>query len=356
MFCLCGDKMGVARAISAALLTLLISVASSLPAQAFNALRDPKNSVFRAFPEASGYKCIIRPVTGVNRALVLKRLPFRIHFNELGDHALYAAFRGERPVGIVHARSEESRWGFAEIAWALDLDLRIRGFKFHRCRNKHRDALETSVFAKSLQGLGGDKLAKLLTPENEVRPGARGIPRGARRLAGVVLRSAIKTIALTRTAWHQDLRRLRGIDMGLSEIPAGEFVRELAVSPTAAPPSQPSSSKPPRGGAFAPGLRVIRAVDVQDRLGTPLGRVVECEVQYGQLDLHLRFTISPDGRIRRVNPLDRSWPDAGIRASFTGLEGRRPLDQENSNTTMHRLARRLVDHVRGLTIKGDSPR
>ncbi len=72
-----------------------VSIAGALSAQGFSALRDPEHSVFASFPEADGYRAIVRPVDKKIRAEVQERLPFQIHFNELGDHTVYAALRGD---------------------------------------------------------------------------------------------------------------------------------------------------------------------------------------------------------------------------------------------------------------------
>lgn len=345
-----------ARVLIRSLLALLI--ASSLSSQAFNALREPKRSVFQAFPEASGYKQIIRPVTQADRVQVLKLLPFRIHFNELGDHAVYAALRDERPIGIVHARSEEGRWGFVEIAWALDLDMRVRGFKFHRCRSKHRNALERSPFSTSLHDLDRGELEKLLTSKNEVRSTVGGIPRGARRLAGVVVRSAIKTISLTQVAWRRDIRQLRAVDLGLSAIPGGKSVHILTEYPLStgasqAPPAIPGDLSP---GKLGPGVRMIRAVDVRDLRNKRLGQVVESSMQHGSIELLLRWTLEPSGRVRRVVPVRQGWPDSAIRATFTGLEGRIPPAEQDCEGVVDLMARRIVSHVRDLIREGDRRR
>ena len=71
------------------------SSAGVLLSQGYSALRAPKESVFASFPEADGYRAIVRPVDKKIRAEGQERLPFQIHFNELGDHTVYAALRGD---------------------------------------------------------------------------------------------------------------------------------------------------------------------------------------------------------------------------------------------------------------------
>ena len=73
------------------LLLAVLLVADDLNAQAFCALRDPQRQINVLFPEATSFRSIVRTVDEAARSEVAERLPFSLHFNELGRHTLYVA-------------------------------------------------------------------------------------------------------------------------------------------------------------------------------------------------------------------------------------------------------------------------
>ena len=113
--------------------------------QAFCSLRDPNREIFSLFPEADTYRSVARVVNDKKRIEMEKRLPFELHFSELGQHTLYLVQSKDKNIGLVHMRSEASKWGLIEVAWALDLDLNIRDFIFVRCRDRNRLAFEANT-------------------------------------------------------------------------------------------------------------------------------------------------------------------------------------------------------------------
>ena len=184
---------------------LLGAVAETVSAQAFCALRDPVRRVYELFPEATAYRTVIGTVGPKHRQFLAKDLPFSHHFNEFGRHSLYVALQDGRPLGLIHVRSEKGRWGLVEICWALDLDLNVLGFEFQRCRGPHCDAISEGVFLEQISGSKFDSLKEGLRSETIVEL----LPESQRALAETVLRSGLKTIALTSTVWREELIELR---------------------------------------------------------------------------------------------------------------------------------------------------
>jgi hypothetical protein len=143
-----------------------VSLAQSPPAPAGESRSNQLNIqrvVFGAFPEADAYRGIKRSVSQPHRRAIEKKLPFKVHFNELGEHELLVAFRGRRPVGVVYCRTEEADWGLAVIAWHISLDQRIVGFEFLRGRNRNIKDLEQSQIATDLRGCSFAQIAQLTT-------------------------------------------------------------------------------------------------------------------------------------------------------------------------------------------------
>jgi len=179
--------------------------------QAFCALRDPNTEIYSLFPEADSYRSIVRLVDQQTRTALSESLPFTLHFNELAEHTVYIAQGGEEPLGIVHLRSEASKWGLVEIAWALDFDLRILDFSFVRCRDRSKEIFEENrdIRAK-LIGADFTSLKKFLSTDgNSLNLDTMPVDPKATDLGAVIIRNALKTIAVTRTAWNDALVDLK---------------------------------------------------------------------------------------------------------------------------------------------------
>ncbi len=193
-------------------LVLLLSLVSLLPcqaaAQAFCALRDPVRLVYQLFPEADAFSSIVREVDEDARDGVGDRLPFSLHNRELGQHTVYVVKRGDESLGVLHVRSERSRWGLVEIAWALDKDLRVRDFEFQRCRSRQRDAVEAPAFREQLRGRSIDEIRAYISDDGTQIRGGFTAPEGAEALAKAVLRSALKTIVATEVVWGAELAKV----------------------------------------------------------------------------------------------------------------------------------------------------
>ena len=310
--------------------SLVLAFVTALPtatAQAHCALRDPKTSVFRGFPEADGYRAINRNVDSKHRGKIDTNLPFRVHFNEIGKHTLYVALRGERPIGIVHSRSEESRWGLVEIVWYFELDMRVKRFHFQRVRNRKGKALQKSDFAKKLVGRNFETLRALLNAKGELASSAWPIPKHAERLALTVVRSALKTIIVTRSVWQRQLAGLADLDLGIDMFHDGRSTRRIG---------ERDRSKRIKG---------LRAVLVLDARGRTLGTAAQTKLRLNEKDLNLRWALAEDGRILKVVCVPE-WPDEKTGARFRDLEGQ--IVKTGSCDPVSQAAAKVVQAVRSL--------
>ena len=195
---------------------VLVTVVAGTPsasawAQAYCALRDPVQQIYDFYPEAQGYRSIVRVVGPEARDAVGSKLSFGLHINELGKHTLYCTVPGEgRPTGLVHVRSEKGQWGLVEIAWALDLELCIQDIRFQRCRSRFRSSLENESFVAQLKGNGFDEIRQMLSDDGQsINPNKIQAPAGAEQVTATILRSALKTIVVTQQVWESDLQDLR---------------------------------------------------------------------------------------------------------------------------------------------------
>ncbi len=179
-------------------------------AQAYCALRDPVHAIQEFYPEHASYRSIVRDIAEGHRGEIGKQLPFNIHESELGKHTLYAVMGPTKQLlGYVHVRSERGRWGLSELAWSLDKDLKITGLRLQRSRDGSRSYLESQAFQKQIRGRGFSELKIMLASSGQaLAPGKIEVPDTAVDGVIMALRSALKTIVVTRTVWSRALSRL----------------------------------------------------------------------------------------------------------------------------------------------------
>jgi hypothetical protein len=198
-------------AAAALVVSLLLAAPHSASAQAFCALRDPSTAIAELFPESTSYRTIVRVLGEEARLEMRQRFALVLRANELGQHSVYVVFGGESPLGFVHVRSEKGRWGLVEIAWAIDLDLRIVDLRIQR---GHDDAAAQLLEGDFVDRLRGRNLREL---EHERALGgeallAADLPTGQREFALLLLRAAPRTIAATWIGWRNEIAQLRQLE------------------------------------------------------------------------------------------------------------------------------------------------
>ncbi|MCK5898668.1 MAG: hypothetical protein KAG06_06325 [Methylococcales bacterium] len=190
-----------------ALLFILLSVwmtpASSV---AFCALRDPVANIYKLFPEAENYRSITHKIDESVQKQVKKNVPFTVHKDELGQHTLYVAFKDKKPLGLIHARSEVGLWGLVEVVWAFDFKMNVVNFMFQRCREPACQLISSPTFRQFLKGKSSDELLTLLKDKTTAYPQAIENNKAAKELAETVIRSAIKTVQVTKISWAKELK------------------------------------------------------------------------------------------------------------------------------------------------------
>lgn len=191
------------KLVTAAMLMLATSTAQSI---AFCDLRDPTQQIYELYPNATAYRSLVDEVDQQVKQDVSDLLPFNLHARELGKHTLYVALEDEQPLGLVHVRSEASRWGLIEIVWSLDLDLKVQDFRFQRCRDRGCRALSQGEFNTLLEGKTLAELKSEFGPEADGPPPGLEAAVGAHiELASAVIRSAMKTLLITDLVWGQEI-------------------------------------------------------------------------------------------------------------------------------------------------------
>lgn len=306
---------------STLLLLALAALARSADGQAYCALRDPIRLIYELFPEADSYRSIVRTVDERVRREVSGTLPFSLHFNELGRHTLYVPAQGMHPVGLVHVRSESGAWGLLEIAWALESDLRVKSFAFQRCRSRAKKEVLAPAFMQQIAGLGFAALKeKLNTDGTGLVAGAfTGLSEDGLELALVVVRSALKTIEVSRLAWKDDLETIRRTDLVFSTFVAGRSFEVVDDVYT------PQASQAMRGffdADIESGIdrQAVAAFRVFGADGALVGYVLHTPWKTADLSLSLWWNVRPDLSIEAVVS-DGEWPDPEIGDAFASLRG-----------------------------------
>ena len=319
----------------------LLTFSSFAQAQAFCALRDPKTGINDLYPEADNYRSIVRTVDTAAKQTVEERLPPEtLHFSELGRHTLYVALKEQSPVGFVHVRSEESRWGLVEIAWALDMNLRIVDFRFQRCRSSQKKHLEDESFRAQLKGKSYSDLKDLLQPGTSLlAPGALAIPEGAEELAQVLILCALKTTLVTELTWEDDIQQLRAEGEAANVFDSFSYLEMV---------DEPYTDKVRTGlenafqgvslGVDYDSVRLAKVFGSQDQL---LGSLYSSVTDIDGQATHLLWTIDSDNHIRQVTNMT-GWQSEGDQMLFAGLHGKRFDDADHCGNRVELLALEAV--------------
>ncbi len=292
------------------LILLLGAAASPVFAQAYCSLRDPVISIDRLFPEADNYRSVVRVVDRAVRQQVSRELPPNtLHFGELGRHTLYIALKDNIPLGFVHSRSEQSRWGLIEVAWALDLSLRIKDFHLQRCRNAACNDLQALQFRRHFFKKSYAQLRDMLAPDNRsVDDSQLPLPEKSKALAGAILVCGIKTALITQYVWGKEVaeaQMLARARQAFNDAATVELVPDFRSERAAA-------------GVRAEQAQLARAYDKQGRL---LGAVFHAPHDIEGQAYPVWWAIDNRAAIAGVAS-DSGWPSEQVGRVFDATVGK----------------------------------
>lgn len=196
--------------IYALLLLLVLAAFNMTSAQAaFCSLRDPVSAIQILYQGDYEYRSLVATVTEEDRLAVKDELPFTIHQSEVSKHTLYILYKNGEHAGFLQARSEWAKWGLVEIAWGINLDRSLKGFYFQRCRSPECNDSVVKTFNKVLHNRGLEQLKLYLSADGEALSEAgESAFSTSPTLALLVLRSALKTLAITDISWAKDIEKI----------------------------------------------------------------------------------------------------------------------------------------------------
>lgn len=291
--------------------------------QAYCALRDPTKMIYEFYPEASSYRSLVRTVDQDVRKHVSQKLPFTIHFNELGRHTLYLPVQGGQPLGLVHARSEAGDWGLSEIVWSLSPNLVVKDFEFQRCRARKRSEIEQDSFKRQIVGKDFQQLKAMLSSDGtSLSQGKITVSPDVQELAATVIRSALKTISVTQYTWERELAVIQPLSR-VSEA----FTQTAGVEKVDQPYSPAvievfrsafnTSSGKDSSAIERSGVEFYKSISAD---GSELGFVVKTPWSMEGTHLNLWWVVRSDGVVENVRS-QGGWPNAKTQKSFESVVG-----------------------------------
>ena len=171
-------------------------------AQAYCALRDPIATINAMMPNSTAHRSYIRTVRKEHQQAIREIVPFTVMNAELGQHTLYVVFEDDERTGFIHTRTEKGRFGLIEITWALDEKLQVVDFQTQRCRDPAAQAVGRAEILGLMRGRTVTELTSLLDDTGELRQGTMGLEDEPAKFTGSLVRSAIKTILVSRLVWN----------------------------------------------------------------------------------------------------------------------------------------------------------
>jgi hypothetical protein len=176
---------------------------------AFCSLRDPVSAIQILYQGNYQYRSLVATVTDQDRLAVKAILPFTIHQSEVNKHTLYILYKDGEQAGFLQARSEWAKWGLIEIAWGINLDKTLKGFYFQRCRSPECSDDVVKNINEALHNKGIEQLKLYLSVDGETLSEAgERIFSASPTLALLILRSALKTLAITDISWAKDIEKI----------------------------------------------------------------------------------------------------------------------------------------------------
>jgi len=293
--------------------------------------------LFKAFPEADAYSGIKREVEQKHRRSIEAKLPFKVHFNELGKHELLVAFRGRRPAGLVYCRTEEAEWGLVEIAWHMTLDRRIVGFQFLRGRSRYLKTLEHGPLATDLGGSNFDQVAQLVAAHDKLDHSGRADSLVS--IERTTLRSAAKVLAILETVWQDQIETLSDQATGFDLFPtSARFTRRSTTFGMDSTGTKQSIS-----------TKILYAYDIHNMF---LGCVAWTRGKTGIEQHAFRWAIDRNMHVLATQPTE-SVRNVALRKACSQLQGRSLNVPPNENMPLSPLATVLGTVIADLA-KADS--
>ena len=157
--------------------------------------RNPDKNVYVLFPEATGYRLVIKRLDRKKQEKVEEYLGQKLDFDEVGEHSFYLVLQGEDVIGMIRPHAERGRYGIVEMVWAFTLDGRVKDYRIQRSRERGSDKVKGEAFRRQFRG---KSLKVAFTEINSKRINTElfKVPEKSERVSSVVAYSAKKNLFL----------------------------------------------------------------------------------------------------------------------------------------------------------------
>ena len=115
------------------------------------AFRNPDRDVYILFPEATGYRLIMKALDSEGKKKIEGFLGQPLDYDESGKHTFYLILKSEEIIGIIRPHAERGRYGIVEMVWAFTLDGKIIDFIIQRSRERGTRKLRSEEFHKQFR-------------------------------------------------------------------------------------------------------------------------------------------------------------------------------------------------------------
>ena len=293
---------------------------------AFCSLRNPVAVIQSLYPEADHHRSLVKTIDRDIRDSISKRLPFTLHFNELGRHTLYVAQRQDTPLGLVHARSEVTEWGLVEVAWAISTNLKIEGFYFQRCRSSACTEDLRQQLSDELSGKSLDQILLLLTPDGKALTAELATKfQQNQSIVLSTIRSGLKTLAATEYGWYDDIAELRRRSMAIGWLDKEQGIKLLPVENSELDAIQvPEAIAPVYTFVEQSSIKAFRVMADE----AEVARLVDATWRYNGQSGNFSWLFSQAGEILAIEYL-HPLPDQNTELSFNQLLGQDVVSVKN---------------------------
>lgn len=322
-------KQSYSHRLIIAFICVLLLVCSQLSLGAYCSLRDPIGAIRTLYPESDSHRSVVRTITNETRNDIAARLPFTLHFNEIGRHTLYVAQQQGRALGFVHARSELSDWGVIEIAWALTPTSTVQNFYFQRCRSPQcNDVLRRSVLEDIKHKSISEVLSLLTADGGALTEAMERKYSDSSSLVLALIRSSLKTRIATQIAWSKELEQVQRVAFVFGLIASAQSPR---ITPLGA--EQKESLRLPKSLASMYSYLDKSSIEVfkVQNDDVEVARLVEARWTINDERGRFRWLFNREGRVLGLKHRDL-MPTKEAALSFSALNGELLPSIENCAT------------------------
>lgn len=159
------------------------------------AFRNPDRDVYVLFPEATGYRSVIKILDKKMQEKVEEYLGQKLDFDEIGEHTFYLILKDKDVIGMIRPHAERGKYGIVELVWAFTLDGKIKDYKVQRSRERSTDKIKREEFRRQFR----DKTLKVAfteTNSKKINSTLFKVPEKSENVSSIIAYSAKKNLFL----------------------------------------------------------------------------------------------------------------------------------------------------------------